>query len=151
MRSISTSLAVLALFAFAAPAAAQSDHRSAVVDLLRQASQEVAAQGFRTEPRIFDARSMIGMLPRGGAVVLEANLRAGVRYTVLGVCDSDCQDLDLRAHSPGGNQVLAEDVNTDDVPILTFVAPADGPHPITVVMSDCRTELCYFGVRVLAR
>jgi hypothetical protein len=69
----------------------------------------------------------------------------------LGVCDSDCQDLDLRAHWPGGNQVLAEDVNTDDVPILTFVAPSDGPHPITVVMSDCRTELCYFGVRVLAR
>lgn len=151
MRRILSSLAVLALPFAAAPALAQSDHRSSVVDLLRQASQEVAGQGYRNEPRVFDARSLIGMLPRGGAVVLEATLRAGVRYTVLGVCDSDCVDLDLRAHAPGGDRVLDEDVNTDDVPILTFVAPEDGPHPITVVMSDCRTELCYFGVRVLAR
>ncbi len=111
----------------------------------------MAGQGYRSEARVFDARSMIGMLPRGGAVVVEANLRAGVRYTVVGVCDSDCVDLDLRVHAPGGDQVLDEDVNTDDVPLLTFVAPADGPHPITVVMSDCRTELCYFGVRVMAR
>jgi hypothetical protein len=151
MRRFYWSLAVLALPFAAAPALAQSDHRASVVELLREASQEVAARGFRAETRVFDARSMIGMLPRGGAVVVEANLRAGVRYTVVGVCDSDCVDLDLRAHAPGGDVVLDEDVNTDDVPILTFVASADGPHPITVVMSDCRTELCYFGVRVMGR
>lgn len=151
MRPIPTFLAALALPLTAVPALGQSDHRSAVVDLLRQASEEAAEQGYRAGTRVFDARSLIGMLPRGGAVVLEANLRAGVRYTVLGVCDSDCVDLDLRAHAPDGDEVLDEDVNTDDVPLLTFVAAADGPHPITVVMSDCRTELCYFGVRVLAR
>ena len=151
MRSIVLLAALAALLLAAVPASAQSDHRSAVLDLLRGASREAAGQGYRTEPRVFDARSMVGMLPPGGAVVLEANLRAGVRYTVVGVCDSDCADLDLRAHSPGGNVVLGEDVNTDDVPVVSFVARDDGPHPITVVMSECRTELCYFGVRVLAR
>lgn len=151
MRRTSYLAAALALLASAAPAAAQATHRESVLDLLRGASQEAAGRGFRTEPRVFDARQMVGMLPAGGAVVLEANLRAGVRYTVVGVCDGDCVDLDLRVHSPAGETVLGEDVNTDDVPVVTFVAPADGPHPVTVVMSDCRAELCYFGVRVLAR
>lgn len=151
MRRIAFSLAALALLCSATPAAAQATHRDSVLELLRGASREAAGRGFRTEPRVFDARQMVGMLPSGGTVVLEVNLRAGVRYTVVGVCDADCVDLDLRAHSPGGETVLGEDVNTDDVPVVTFVAPADGPHPVTVVMSDCGAELCYFGVRVLAR
>ena len=151
MRRILISLAALALPLAAAPAAAQSTHREVVVDLLRSAAEEAAGRGYRGEPRVFDARSIVGMLPAEGTVVVEAMLRAGVRYTVVGVCDSDCVDLDLRVHSPGGEEVLGEDVNTDDVPIVTFVAPEDGPHPVTVVMSDCKAELCYFGVKVLAR
>jgi hypothetical protein len=34
---------------------------------------------------------------------------------------------------------------------VTFVAPRDGTYAITVVMSDCRAELCRFAVKVLAR
>jgi hypothetical protein len=100
---------------------------------------------------VFDSRAVMGMLPRGGSVVLEANLRAGVRYTVVGVCDDDCVDLDLRAHAPGAGEVLDEDVSTDDVPVLTFTATVNGPHPVTVIMSECRAEMCYFGLKVLAR
>lgn len=151
MRSIPILLAALALPLAAAPAAAQSTHREAVVELLRSATREATARGFRNDARVFDGRQMVGMLPAGGAVVLEANLRAGVRYTVFGVCDSDCVDLDLRVHSPEGEAVLGEDVNTDDVPVVTFTAEEDGPHPLTVVMSDCGAELCYFGVRVVGR
>lgn len=83
--------------------------------------------------------------------MLEANLREGVRYTVVAVCDGDCVDLDLRAHVPGTDEMLDEDVSTDKVPVLTFTATADGPHPVSVIMSDCRTELCYFALKVLSR
>lgn len=130
---------------------AQASPRDAVAEHLDDASAEASQKGFRSSPRVFDAREVMGMLPRGGSVVLEANLRAGARYTVVAVCDAECVDLDLRAHAPGPGEVLDEDVSTDDVPVLTFTATRDGPHPVTVIMSECRAELCWFGLKVLAR
>jgi hypothetical protein len=125
--------------------------RELVVRQLNDASREAAGQGYRQAPRVFDSRSVVGMLPRGGQVVLEANLRAGERYTVVAVCDGDCVDLDLRAEGPEGGEVLDEDVSTDAVPVLTFTALVTGPHPISVIMSQCRVERCYFALRVLSR
>jgi hypothetical protein len=151
MRSLLLVAAVAALTSVPVGAQAQSSHRDAVVQLLQDASRGASEHGFDEAPRVFDSRAVVGMLPRGGSVVLEASLRAGVRYTVVGVCDADCVDLDLRAHAPGGEAVLDEDVSTDDVPVLTFTATANGPHPVTVIMSECRTDLCYFGLKVLAQ
>jgi hypothetical protein len=149
MRRIRYALAAAGLL-LAAPAASQSAPDELLLSL-RGAAVEAAALGYRAEPRVFDARLLVGLLPRGGAVVVEANLRAGGRYAVIGVCDEECHDLDLRVHAPGGGQVLDEDVNTDAVPVVTFVAERDGAHPVEVVMSGCRAELCRFAVKVLAR
>jgi len=151
MRRILLLAALAALVSVPARAQAQPAQRDTVVRLLQDAAREAAQDGYRESPRVFDSRSVVGMLPDGGSVMLEANLRAGVRYTVVGVCDAECVDLDLRVHAPGGEEVLDEDVSTDDVPVLTFIAEETGPHPISVIMSECRADLCYFGLRVLAR
>jgi hypothetical protein len=152
MRSLFLILAVSAALAFVpASARAQAPYRDAVVELLQDAARGATENGFRPSSRVFDTRSVMGMLARGGTVMLEANLRAGVRYTIVAVCDANCVDLDLRAHAPGGEDVLDEDVSTDDVPVLTFTATVTGPHPVSVIMSECRTELCHFGLRVLSR
>jgi hypothetical protein len=151
MRSLFILAALAALVLVPGSARAQTSARDAVSKLLRDASAEASANGYRASPRVFDTRSVMGMLPRGGSVVLEANLRAGARYTVVAVCDADCVDLDLRAHAPGHDEVLDEDVSTDEAPVLTFTATRDGPHPVTVIMSECRAELCWFGLKVLAR
>jgi hypothetical protein len=151
MRSLFIVIALTMLVLVPRSARAQGSSRDTVAELLQGASEEASAKGFRSSPRVFDAREVMGMLPRGGSVVLEANLRAGARYTVVAVCDAECVDLDLRAHAPGHGEVLDEDVSTDDVPVLTFTATRDGPHPVTVIMSECRAELCWFGLKVLAR
>jgi hypothetical protein len=144
------------LFA-AAPAAAQngngtppSTDRALVLEQLDAVVRLKQGEGFTTA-RAFDQRSTVGLLPQHGIVVLEMQLRAGIEYFVTGGCDADCHDLDLRAYAPGGRELLAQDVETDDVPILSFTARETGPHLLGVVMSGCRTELCYFGVRVLSR
>jgi hypothetical protein len=90
-------------------------------------------------------------MANGGSVVLEVNLRAGMQYFIPAGCDADCDDLDLRVHSPGGETVLDEDVEADDVPIVSFTAARTGPHLLTVMMSSCKTSLCYFGFRVLGK
>jgi hypothetical protein len=152
MRSLFPFLAATAALVFVPGAArAQASHRDAVLELLQDATRGATEDGFRSASRVFDTRSVVGMLPRGGSVMLEANLRAGVRYTVVAVCDGQCTDLDLRAHAPGGDEVLDEDVSTDALPVLTFTAAVTGPHPVSVIMSECRTDLCYFGLRVLSR
>jgi hypothetical protein len=151
MRSLLVMAAAAALASVPVHAHAQASGRGAVEELLQQAATGAARDGYRAAPRVFDSRSVMGMLPRGGTVVLEANLRAGVRYTVVAVCEEACHDVDLRAYATDGETVLDEDVSTDAVPVLTFTADESGPHPVAVIMSECRAELCRFGLRILAR
>ncbi|MBB4634888.1 hypothetical protein [Longimicrobium terrae] len=132
-------------------ARAQASPRDEIARLLGTASRGASQAGYRAEPRVFDVRSMTGMLPSGGSVVVDATLRAGARYMVVGVCDGECQDLDLRVNAPDGAEVLDEDVSDDDVPVLRFTATENGAHPLSVIMSDCRAELCRFAVKVLAQ
>jgi hypothetical protein len=150
MRRFCLFAAAAALVLAPGSARAQASGRDAVMEHLQDVVAEAAGNGYRASPRVFDTRSVMGMLPRGASVVLEANLRAGVRYTVVAVCDGECVDLDLRAQTPDG-AALDEDVAADDVPVLAFTATTDGPHPLTVIMSECRAELCRFGLRVLSR
>lgn len=151
MRSLLLAAVIAVLTSIPLGAHAQASPRDAVGVLLQDAARGAAEEGYREAPRVFDSRSVMGMLSRGGSVVLEANLRAGVRYTVVAVCDAECVDLDLRAHAPGGEDVLDEDVSTDDVPVLSFTATRDGPHPIAVIMSECRADMCHFGLKILSR
>jgi hypothetical protein len=150
-------LVVLLLSLGAIPAEGQNGHRppprtdrEVVLHQLDAAVRAKQREGFTTV-RPFDARSLVGLLPQHGVVVVEVQLRAGAEYFVSGTCDTDCDDLDLRALTPDGLEVLAEDVETDAVPVLQFTARETGPHLLGVVMSACRTEYCYFGVRVLSR
>lgn len=145
-------LAAGALAAAAAPAGAQErTHRETIVAQLDAFAQARAAQGFSVDRRVFDGEALIGLLPNGGQVVLEINLRAGAEYTVAAGCDADCDDLDLRAFSPDGETTLDEDVEGDDVPVVTFTAVSSGPHLLAVMMPGCNTSLCYFGFRVMSK
>lgn len=144
-------LAALFAAAFTAlPAAAQTP-RQAILAELDTASQAATSRGFVPDPRAIGRSSLMGELPRGGSVRLEVNLRAGRRYSVVAGCGPACEDLDLRAFAAGGDEVLAEDVEADARPVLTFVADATGPHLLSVTMAGCRTEFCAFGLRILSR
>jgi hypothetical protein len=132
--------------AVALPARAQTPRESVLARL-----DSVARGGYVTDARPIGRASVLGELPREGSVRLEMTLRAGRRYRIVAACDRECVDLDLRAYSADGATVLAEDVEADARPVLSFVAYADGPHLLSVMMAGCRDEYCAFGVRVLAR
>jgi hypothetical protein len=134
----------------AVPAAAQNGDRALIAANLETATSLKTREGFTAE-RAVDGNTLIGMLQNGGSVVLEVNLRAGTQYFIPAGCDADCDDLDLRVHSPDGETLLDEDVEADDVPIVSFTAARTGPHLLTVMMSSCKTSLCYFGFRVLGK
>jgi len=134
----------------ASPAAAQNGDRTLIAAQLDDMTALKIRDGFSPE-RVVDGNTVIGMMANGGSVVLEVHLRPGTQYFIPAGCDTDCDDLDLRVHSPDGETVLDEDVEADAAPVVAFTTTRGGPHLLTVMMSSCKTSLCYFGYRVLGK
>ena len=136
----------LALSFIPALAVAQSQ-RDVISQQLDAAAEAIAGEGFRPSPGALAQNSIVGLLPAGGRVFLELNLRAGTNYMVVGGCDYDCSDLDITAYTAGGTQLTA-DVEMDDVPVVAFRSETSGAYLVEVTMPGCSTETCYFGIRV---
>ena len=88
-----------------------------------------------------------GDLNDGDDVDLTLALRPGSEYIIVGVCDSDCSDLDMIA-TGGAGSTLDSDLETDDVPLLSFVADGTGRVTLSISMADCSDEPCGYGYRV---
>lgn len=77
-------------------------------------------------------------------------LEADVAYAVIGVCDTDCSDLDLRLKDENGN-VIDDDFATDDFPIVEATPSWTGRFDLEVVMADCDEAYCYYGVAIYGK
>ena len=73
-------------------------------------------------------------------------LPGGNSYKIVGVCDNDCQDLDIRVSV--GDDVVAEDVLDDDVPIVNFSAKSETRYSVRVTMATCKADPCFWGIGV---
>ena len=131
--------------AFATEAAAQNSYQQQIRNQLRTASDTVRQHGYAA-----DREPMMGSLNASANESMQVNLQGGVRYAIIGVCDNDCSDVDLRIWDPSGTK-LAEDILTDDTPVLEFTATATGQYRLSVEMAACRTNPCYWGVQIFKR
>ena len=93
---------------------------------------------------------MLGALDDGGSTTLPTELRAGLTYLIVGVCDYDCTDVDLILDDPSGNEVVS-DLLADDAPVLTTDITTAGAYRITVDMAACSLDPCNYGVAVFAK
>jgi hypothetical protein len=93
---------------------------------------------------------LVGSINANASTSLQVNLTAGRRYRLFGVCDNDCSDLDLRLVDPSGTTV-AEDVDTDDVPIVAHTAQRSGSYRVQVIMARCSASPCRYGVSLYGR
>jgi hypothetical protein len=87
----------------------------------------------------------IDALDHGRSDYITLNLRAGTSYGIVGVCDSDCRDLDISLYDSRGNRV-ASDLGDDDIPTITINPSSSGSYRIRVDMSSCDTRNCYYGI-----
>ncbi|MEO0559857.1 MAG: hypothetical protein AAF170_16935 [Bacteroidota bacterium] len=74
----------------------------------------------------------------GSRFVFEASAES----TIVGVCDNDCSDMDLRIYDASGD-LVGEDVLVDDVPIVEI--PGPGRYTAEVLMPGCSTAICYYA------
>ena len=142
---------VLGLLLLAAPLEGQAA-RSRVGARLDEIASASALQGYGLDRQALDSYTLSGLLKPASSVTLEVELWAGRRYRILGVCDRSCSNLDLGLRDAASTgAAVAEDTLADSVPMLEFVASTTGPHLLSVEMTECGGDACYFGVHILSK
>ncbi len=136
------SACVLAAGTFAAPAIGQSD---TVSTLLETATELFSADGLK--PTGWRERGAAG---DDGEARHGIHLAAVTQYTLLGVCDDDCEDLDLEVLDPAGRSV-GEDDEADDSPIVNFKTASSGRYVVIARMADCDVAPCDYGIAAFAK
>src|SRR5262249_35297446 len=81
---------------------------------------------------------------------VQLTLRAGQQYEIIGICDARCRNLDLKLYDPN-DQVVAQDVTINNVPVLDARPRVTGLYTVEVTMSQCAGDPCYYAFNVYAR
>ena len=90
------------------------------------------------------------MLAQGQREGSGIRLDSGVEYKIVGVCDSNCRDLDLFLYDENGNQV-SRDASNDSLPIVTVTPRWDDRFLLRASMARCSKAKCGYAVRVFSR
>ena len=137
--------AVAAAFIATTAAAPQDEWVAQVRRLLQQAGKTFEDRGYSMTHRIYT-----GSLNNGHNEMVSLDLDIGTQYQIMGACDTDCSDLDFVLYDAAGNQI-DNDVETDDVPIVSVTPRRSGTYRVKVVMATCTAEPCRYGVAVFGK
>ncbi len=139
----SVSVFALALLCLAPRAGvAQNNYTQQMQGYMAQYAQSAQSRGYSPVTPM-----VTGNLNQGANTSHNFPLTAGRNYVIIGVCDRDCTDVDLRLYDASGN-TIASDVAVDDHPTLQFTAGMSGNFRLQVEMATCSTNPCYYGVQL---
>jgi hypothetical protein len=111
---------------------------------------DVTVVMMRTQGFVQQGAFRFGRLNEGERGALRIDLMGGNNYIVIGVCDSDCDNLDLVLSNAAGTEVDS-DYDLDDVPTLAAEVARNGTYQLTVSMASCSIEPCGYGIAVFAQ
>jgi hypothetical protein len=137
-------LATAIVSALAQPSFAQNEFEAQVEDQLEAVAATLDLSNYTL---VYDP--YVDAMETGITHSLTVVLEGGVDYTIVGVCDQDCSDLDLELFDGNENSIGA-DYETDDLPVVGVTPAWTSEFTLDVHMSGCSTEPCYYGVGVFA-
>lgn len=141
MKSVAV-LAVVACLA-AGPASAQNnEYRQQLDQQLQTSRAQFQGQGYSVA-----AGPFTGALSAGGKERFTLPVENGVSYKILGICDNDCTNVDLRVFNLNG-QNIGEDVTPDDIPIVELQPTGTGTVQLEANMITCSQAPCYHAIEV---
>ncbi len=146
MHRVAVAVTVALAFGFT-PAQAQSDNqwRTQVETYLKTASKGLSDRGYGQTHE-----TQIGSLHDNENDSFTLTLHAGTRYALVGVCDNDCKDLDLVLYDADGDQVDS-DIQNDDYPLVQVTPSETQRYRVKVVMANCQTNPCWYGIGVYGK
>jgi len=93
----------------------------------------------------------VDLLSEGRAATYTLTLAAGRTYRIVGVCDQDCDDLDLELRDENGN-LISRDQSDDDIPFVDVTPKWTGSFKLKITMERCAgNSECVYGMTVLRR
>ncbi len=145
LKRAAAALAALALTAL--PAAAQVPEAFAreLQGKLARAETLLTQNGYARAAGPFPGALAIGQSARQTVM-----LRAGQDYRIVGVCDERCGDFNIRVLD-ANDRVVAQDVLTDNVPVVHVVPNATGQYTINPSMVRCGAPQCWYAFNVYSR
>ena len=84
-------------------------------------------------------------LDRGYYHNVNLTLRSGRTHVLIGVCDTDCLDMDFKLYDENGN-LLKQDIAPDAYPTVSISPRWTGDFTLRVSMPRCSTHYCSYGV-----
>jgi hypothetical protein len=145
VKKAAAGLAALAFLAGSAEAQVPDPYARELAQRLAQAEIPLTERGYARA-----AGPFAGGMPERRARRFTVMLRAGQDYRIVGVCDHRCANLDLRLFA-ANNQLIAQDVLRDAVPVIHVRPIATGNYDIEAVMAHCDQAPCWFAFNVYSR
>lgn len=121
------------------------NYQQQIYDRLAAVAPNFTSRGYQqlTQP-------VSGSLAQGDVANVPINLEAGGEYSIVGVCDGDCGDLDLVLYDQ--NSVLVSQDNAADATPIVSVSPQwSGPFTVQVVMHNCTVSPCFYALALYGR
>ena len=112
---------------------------------LAQAASTLSAGGYSAA-----SPALSGALDNSETQSDTVTLTAGVAYVVVGACDDDCSGLELGLFAANGYEVDAAR-RAGNAPILRITPRETQRYRVTVRMTGCGMNPCWYGVQVFAR
>ena len=79
------------------------------------------------------------------------HLTRNTDYTIVGVCDTDCTDVDIIVTDEDGREIV-RDTLVNDHPIVSFRPRYSGTYEVEVKMYSCNVDsYCYWGMGIYSR
>ena len=125
-----------ACFLFTAAAPAQAPGQDLLDTVTEKATELFGEKGFTPTGWVSN-----GALGQGGEKRVSVTLKGGSVYTIVGICDGDCSDMNLNMYASDGKEI-DNDLEDDDFPIVA--ASDSGSYTLNVSMKACKSSNCRF-------
>lgn len=112
---------------------------------LSTAAEKLGKNGFALTHHIHT-----GELKQNEDENVTVELDRGRGYLIVGVCDNDCKDVDLRLFDGAGREI-DKDVERDDYPAVAVDVNRTAKYTVRASMASCNASPCRYGFGVFSR
>ncbi|MEB3341748.1 hypothetical protein [Okeania sp.] len=88
---------------------------------------------------------LIGNVIENREFAFTPKLSSNISYTILGVCDDNCTDLNLTLKNEKGEKITGDE-KENGIPVISFTPTEDNKYKITAQPDKCTTGKCAFGM-----
>jgi hypothetical protein len=144
MRNMRWVLVLAAIFGLSAATPQQDPWYAQVQALLAADADEMASYDLMLSHEV-----MYGSLNDDGRTSFTARLNAGTTYYILGECDEDCYDLDLKLYRYDWTLVV-QDIGIDRYAVIRVTPNQTRTYRIQPVMASCDSNPCRWGIGIFS-